>query len=306
MINRYLYKQFTWVDLESPTADEVREVMTMYTIDPILAEDLLVPNLKPKVEIFDDYIYLVLHFPTLKKVNGKHMQALQEVDFVVGRNVLLTARYDAVDPLHKFSKIFETNSILDKSDLSKHGGTVFYFMMKHIYESMNNELEGVADRLKAIEEHIFSNHEKEMVTELSQVSRLLLDFKHAITHHKDILTVFERFSGTLFGEDFTSYARALLSEYTKVADTVRNLSELHTELRLTNDSLLSSARSETMKNFTILAFMTFPLSLLVTILAFPSPTNPFVHANYSFTVMVGIVIVGAAAMYYIFKQRRWL
>jgi magnesium transporter len=61
VIKKYKYKNIVWVDLISPTPEEVREIMEKYRISPNVAEELLVPSLKPKVDLHRDYIYLILH-----------------------------------------------------------------------------------------------------------------------------------------------------------------------------------------------------------------------------------------------------
>ncbi|NBV77403.1 hypothetical protein EBR66_04530 [bacterium] len=83
--------------------------------------------MKPRAEFHGDYAYFVMHFPALRHT---HKTVEQEIDFVIGKNFIITTRYEMVDPLHKFSKVFEVNSILDKSNLGDHAGFVFFYMLK--------------------------------------------------------------------------------------------------------------------------------------------------------------------------------
>jgi Mg2+ and Co2+ transporter CorA len=73
MIKEYKNKELTWIDLTSPSLEEVRTLMGRYALDPRVAEDLMTPSLKPKVDLYKDYIYLILHFPALhhSQVNPK-------------------------------------------------------------------------------------------------------------------------------------------------------------------------------------------------------------------------------------------
>lgn len=308
MIKQFTYKGLTWVDLENPTPDEVREVIDSHKIDPILAEDLLTPNPRAKVEIFDDYLYLVLNFPALRHSHNKNdkKSKSQEVDFIIGKKMVITSRYDLVDPLHRFAKVFEANTVLEKTDFGQNGAMLFYHMIRSIYESLGNELESIEDSLKAIEDKMNAHTAKHMVHEIAGISRNLLDFKHAVSHHKDILTVFEKVSPSVFGDEYQQYARALISDYQRFSETIRNNAELLTEIRMVNDSILIARQNEIVKNFTVLAFMTFPLALIIDLITFPSETNPILSTKYSFSLTITFVVACLVAMYVIFKKKKWL
>ncbi len=305
MINKYCYKELTWIDLESPTREEVKSIMDEYAIDPLIAQELLTPSIKPKIEIYPRFIYFVLHVPALK--HSHNIQVNQEIDFILGCNFIITTHYDNIDPLHKFSRVFEVNTILDKAAIGKHAGYIFYYMFKRIYAGLNNELESLDDSLREIEKDIFEDREKEMVIVLSNTSRNLLDFKLAISHHKEILSGLESISDEFFNDKgFSKYVKSLLDEFTKIHDTVRSQSELLTELRVTNDSLLTTKQDETMKTFTVLAFVTFPISLAVSLLTINSQWNPIYGHPYDFWIILGIAVMIVFVLLIFFKHKKWL
>ena len=66
MISRHIHNGTVWIDLLSPTAKEVADISMEFELDHAAAEDLLLPSLKPRVEFSEKYIYLILHFPTLR------------------------------------------------------------------------------------------------------------------------------------------------------------------------------------------------------------------------------------------------
>ena len=80
MLTRYGQKHAVWIDLAHPTPHEVRSLMHEFGIDPLIAEELLVPSFKPKVERRGEVIYVILHFPVLR---GLGARAEQEIDFVI-------------------------------------------------------------------------------------------------------------------------------------------------------------------------------------------------------------------------------
>jgi magnesium transporter len=304
MINTYTNKNVSWIDVESPTKTDVQEIMDKYHVDPLVAQAILTPSIKPKIEVYDSFVYFILNFPIYKR--GRTDQVPQEVDFILGKKFIVTARYDVVDPLHKFARAFEVNTILDKGNMGEHAGFVLFYMLKKLYESLRNELDTLEDYIKAAESKIFQGQEKEMVFSLSKISRALLDFKQGIAHHREILNSLDKPLLALFGPEFKEYSDALKDEYDEIEDLLQNRMDLLSELRSTNDSLLSTKQNETIRIFTVLAFLTFPPTVVVDILTLNSPSNPFRDMPSLFWLVVSVMIAIVLGLYGVFKYKKWL
>lgn len=303
MLSRHTHQGLVWVDLESPTPDEARAIVAEFGLDPLTGEELLLPSSKPRADLFPRYIYLVLHFPALRHT---HKTREQEVDFVLGREFLITTRYELIDPLHKFSKVFEVNSMLDKSHLGEHAGFTFFYMLKKLYKSVEHELEYIRQDLGRIEDRIYSGDEVEMVTSISHSARDLLSLRQTIEPHREILRQLETDAPRLFGDEFARFARALSDEYYRVHNHVMRLTESLHELRETNNSLLSTKQNEVMKVLTIMALFTFPLSLIATTFAIDVPSRPLVHTEHGFWLVLLLMASVAVSMFIFFRHKKWL
>ncbi len=300
---RYEHKGLTWVDLDTPTREEINAIATEFNISPLVAEELLMPVTKPRAELHDNFMYLVMHFPALKH---SHHSREQEIDFVVGPHYVITARYDTIDPLHKFSKVFEVHSVLDRSSIGDHAGYLFFYMLKKLYKSVEHEIEFIRRELEVIDEKLFSEQEVQLVSALSKCARDLLNIRQTIEPHREVLRSLEELSPKLFGPEFAPYARSLSNEYYRVHNHVMRHTESLHELRETNNSLLETKQNETMKIFTILAFVTFPLSLIAAIFSMDTVNNPFIGSRFDFWIVIGIMAGIAAMMFWYFKRKKWL
>lgn len=303
MITKYTHKKLTWIDLESPSVEEVRQVVKEYNIHHLVAEELNGPSVKPKVVLYDNFIYLILHFPSLRRRDDT---AVREVDFIIGKDFIITTRYDTLDAFHKFSKIFEVNSILDKSDIGEHAGYVFFYMIREAYRTLGIELEAIGDSLETIQKKIFSGEEKDMVKKISEVNRTLLDYVRATDLHKDVLESFERAGRTFFGESFSYHLQSITGEYYQIEDLLDSNREFLKELRETNNSLLTTKQNEIMKTLTILAFVIVPLAFVTQLFSMNTVYLPIVGIKYDFWIVVGIMIAAALAMLAFFKYKKWL
>lgn len=303
MISRYKYHELTWVDMESPTSEEVRQIMDEFDIHPIAADELLGPSLRPKVDHYANFIYLILHFPAIRHT---HQTKSQEVDFIIGKKFLITVRYELLDPLHKFSKVFEVNSILDKSDIGDHAGYLFFYMIRKIYSSLGHELSIIGDTLKSVEDRIFHGEEREMVAELSIIHRDLLEFHRALRMHRGVLQSLSCAAEDFFGKEFIHYTENIIGEFLKVEEMLQDQKEVLNDLRSTNDSLLTTKTNEIMKRLTATTFLLLPATLISSLFAMEAKHMPLVGMPYDFWVILAILTVVGLTTLIFFKYKKWL
>lgn len=302
MLMRYGQKNASWIDLVAPTPAEVRSLMHEFGIDPLIAEELLVPSFKPKVERRGDVLYIILHFPIMR---GSGRQE-QEVDFVVGKNFLITTRYETVDPLHAFAQAFEVSTVLGHPITQLHGGHLFISMTRALYEALINESQTLKRRLEDIEERIFKGDERQMVIELSHIGRIIHDFRDALMPHKEMLDSLEPATSRIFGPEFSYYLRDLIGAQERVQRSLDNLHSSMIELRETNNSLLSTKQNEVMKTLTVLAFIFLPLSFIAGLFGMNTTNNPIVGSPYDFWIIVGGMLTLAIFFFIYFKYKDWL
>ncbi|MBY0294035.1 CorA family divalent cation transporter [Patescibacteria group bacterium] len=303
MLTRYVQRNLTWIDCVSPTAAEVRSLMHEFSIDPLIAEELLLPSYKSKVEKRGDVIYVILHFPTLQ---GGHQAPEQEIDFLIGKHFLITTRYENIDPLHTFAKIFEVELLLHKEIHASHGGHLFISLVRNLYQAIENGCTTMHRRLHDIEERIFSGDERRMVAELSRVGRTIHDFRQSLAPHEEMLRSFEPVGTRTFGSEFAYYIRDLEGAYGRIERTLNHLYGSLTELRETNNSLLSTKQNEIMKIFTVLTFLFLPLSFIAGLFGMNTQNNPVIGNSYDFWIIVGIMMVLACCFLIYFRRKDWL
>lgn len=290
----------TWTDLNSPTKEELDSLVLSQNIDPLIAKDLLVPTPKQYVKEFGPVIYAVMHIPSFKH---SHMENLeQEIDFIITKKGLITTRYDSINALHHFAKQIEVSEILNKESHSH----LFFGLMKEVYGSLFDEVEYLKDWMKEIERNIFEGHEKEMVFGISNAGRNLLSFKRIVGPHEVVLENLIHIGKINFGEKFEKEAKLLLEEWRRLSLLIKNISDMLDELRETNNSILSTKQNEIMKVLTILAFITFPLSLIASIFGMNTTFVPIVGLSYDFWIVIGIMLFISLAMFAYFKYKKWI
>ncbi len=311
MITKSNFRGVTWIDMESPSPDDVAEIKEEFDIHSIMAQEMSVPSLRPKVDVYSNAVYLVLYFPEYEYrrpgFSDDGSTGSREVDFIIGKDFIVTVHYERIDQFYDFTKLFEVGELMDsgKTREKVDAGFIFFNIMKGLYQSIEDDLESINSNLKDIESQIFAGKEQSMVQRISRVNRSLLDFRWALKNHENLLNSLESDAGDFFDERFSFYIRSLFNEYYEIWNVIESNKEIVGDLRTTNDSLLTTKTNEVMKIFTILAFFTYPLSLVSSLFSMNTQYTPLVHSLYGFWVILLGMVIATLLMFFYFKRRKW-
>jgi magnesium transporter len=303
MISKYTYKGLTWVDLESPTEEELRHVQEEYSIPVTVGEEMRHESAQSKVDLYPGFIYLALHFPQISHSRDTVLD--QEIDFVVGTDFVITTHYEFIESLHEFSKAFEVNVLLNKDMDINHAGFLFYHLIKNLYLHSRSELHQTNSLLKDTEDKIFEGKEGHMVEKISKINRTLLDFRQSLRFHKQVLSSFEISAKKLYGESFGFYASSIVNEYNKTQAVLDSHKEILDDLRNTNDSLLANKTTETMKILTIMTFLISPITAISNIFVINSSFLGNQDPR-SYYMVLGVMLFTSLVAFIYIKTKKWL
>lgn len=306
MVSKYKFKATTWVDLASPSHAEILTTLEEFGLPESMADELGTCTLRSKVDYYDKhgFIYLVLHFPV---ISSGTENSEQEIDFIVGKNFLITTRYEKIDPLNNFSRLFDKESFRDISRMGEHAGFIFSSLMREIYKHSLENLENINDSLKKIEEDIFKGMQAEAVVVISNTNRKFLNFKQALRHHGEIIQSFEDVAVELYGERFRHSMEMVSSEYNRVKNTLDVGKEILSDLRETNDSLLTTRTNQTMKTLTAMTFTMLPITLITGIFGMNVTDNMlFIRNGRDFILVLCFMLIVGLIMFVYFKGKKWL
>ncbi len=302
MISSYKYKDITWVDLESPTQDELLHLMSEYSIPDHLLNELITETILSKVDEYRDMIYMTLHFPRIH--NEKRMPDM-EIDFILSHNFLITIHYEFSNAIHDFAKDLEVDVMLSRDSGVTNAGHLFHALILKCYKQSANKLDDLYQMLEEIKNNVFLGGEDKLVTDISRLNRKMLDFKQALRFHDGIYKSFEKSSTKLYGESYLKNIESMRSEYQKISGVLEGHREMLMDLRFTNDSLLSAKTNKTMRILTIMSFTTFPLTLFATMLAMITHVDIINTKEQFLYIVTTIILVGILIILH-FRKRKWL
>lgn len=269
MIFRYQYRGGVWIDLEQPTEDEIQQIAHEFSINERIEAEIVSPTPAPIVIGDDSHTLMVLHFPAHNAENDEAEN--QEIDFLVGKRFIVTVRYTVIEPLHLLKKLFETRDLVAGRE-SVTTDILLEVLFAHLYASIRDYTNHIANRLEYIEKDMFDGHERRTVRSISSISREFLHLEAALANHEEPLN---RFLKTLtqhefFDASFNERAERILAERAQVMHFVKTHRAVAIEMRETNTALLEARQNEIMKTLTI---VTFVVEVSILLLAFISLFN---------------------------------
>ncbi|MDA8596951.1 magnesium transporter CorA family protein [Candidatus Pacebacteria bacterium] len=303
MIERYVHDQLVWIDLLNPTTEEIREVVKECNLPLEFTSDLTTTTPRSEVLAKKGALKLTLDFPIVKRTDINHPH---EVKFIATKKHFITIRFEDIEAIHRFSKEFEVSSLVKSAGKSASGAHVCLSLLDQMYRTMSMKLDYLESKMNDAEEQIFQGLEKEMVFEISNLSRRLVMFRQTLYAHDEALTELTDKVVVAFGKKYVPYVETLHQEYEHQVRRVGSLNDLLSDIRSTNDSLVSTKQNEIMKTLTIMAFITFPLTLFTSMFGMNTVTTPLVGQKGDFWLILGIMVVVSIAFFAYFKYKRWM
>jgi magnesium transporter len=301
MLERFKSGSSLWIDLEKPSADEARDVMLEAKIPIELMGDITTPTPRASVAVAPGAVKIMIDYPVVKRTD---IERPHDVKFFITKNALVTAHYEDITAFHTWKKEFEMIALLGKAE-RLHGGYLFAGLMNVLYDALTKKLDYIDTQIESIEREIFHEREKEMVLEISKVSRKLIAFKQALIAHGEVMKDARPHLVKMFGTKFAPTLDALDNFYQHVMRRLNALTESASELRETNHALVNTKENEVMKTFSIMAFVTFPLTLISSMFGMNVQYMPFVLLPYGFWIIVGMMFTIAVSFFIYFRYKRW-
>lgn len=253
MLFRYEYQDGMWIDLEQPTADELRQVADEFQIGKRIEAELLSPTESPLVISDGENVFLATHFPTQGAKNGETKN--QELDLVVGKKFIITTHYEVITSLYQLKKLLEARSFVVQEE-SITTDVLLEIIFMHLYASVRDHVNHIVSRMTTVELKMFSGGGKKTVRSISNINREFLHLKSALANQEDPLLRFFKMieKSENLGASFNERTEHILSEQAQVMRFIETHHAIALELRETNVALLELRQNEIMTIFTVVIF----------------------------------------------------
>lgn len=261
---RIIKHKFTWIDVQNPTKKDIEFIRKQHQFHPIILDELLHTSARSRVEPYEKYLFMTYHLPMYDKNIKSSRKA--EVDFLITKDRIITVHYEDLEPLNNFWRHLNNDKNFKERALGDNTGRTVYYLVEEILAFAQRQLRHIEESVSELTGELFQNKEAQLLQKISYLKRDILDYSIISDPQKIILESLREVGGKFWNEEMKIYLSDLAGDHLKIMQQLQNFKETVEALEQTNSQLLNSKTNAVMQRFTVLAFLTYPIVILTSLL----------------------------------------
>ena len=303
-----------WFDLTRPSPQRIEALADDYDLHPMLREDLVLAHQRPKLERYDDTLFVVLH-------TARYSDAAEEVEFTE-LHVLIVGEQVIVITHGNTAVVATAHRRLDADEelLACGPEAVLYSIVDAVVDEYAPVVRGLDHDIDEIEYEVFSG-DTGVSRRIYELSGEVADFGRAVHPLRGVLNdLMAGFTKYDVPDQLRSYLRDVTDHLTNVADSIdqfrRSLRDILTvnatlmtqrqieEIRELNES--GQEENEAMKRISAWAAIIFAPSLISGIYGMNFTHMPELHWRFGYPFAIALMLVVVTALWLLFRHKKWL
>ena len=300
--------RITWINIDGlSNTEEIIKLGKYYDLHPLIQEDIVNTNQRPKIDEYHDYIFVVvkmLYFP--KDVTDKNNGSLisEHLTFVVGKDYVLTFQEAGGDVFDNVRDRLANS----KGRLRSNGSDYLLFaLLDSIIDQYFEVVDVMGDKIEQLEENLFQAQPNDDITfEIQELKRTILRIRRAVFPLREVLSRLEKLDSDFIDEKTRNYFRDLYDHVTQVSENIEIYREMTWGLMDMYMTTISNRMNEVMKVLTIIATIFIPLTFIAGIYGMNFEFMPELQWKYSYFILLGVMLAIFIGMIYYFKKKKWI
>jgi len=293
----------SWINIVDPAHDDIEHLRRYYPFHPLDLEDCLSSIERPKVDEYDDYLFIVMHFPVGDP--SSKISRISELDIFIGSGYLITLHHGELKPLVQLFEECQKDERARIRHMSKGAGQLLYGILNRSVDYVMSILLGVSESINEVEEEIFVQNMRAIVEKISAIRRNVIALRRIIKPQIAVVSNLEHKDRPFIREGMDVYFGDIVDGFSRAWDELEDHREVIESLSATSESITSYRINETMRALTVISVLLMPLSLLASMYGMNVPV-PFGKNPLAFWGIAGLMLIIAIVLLVIFRRKKWL
>jgi len=299
MIQKIKYNELEWINIAYPDEDDFNYLANNFNFHPLDLEDCRTRQQRSKIDIYDDYYFLILHFPYFDKIN--RFIKIKEVKIFWGKNYIIT-----IGNVHWLIKdLFEeTQQKIDAGHEIPYllsSDQLLYVIIESLLKETMQVLIRIENEIDNINRFLFSKNAVHIIEKISYTRRNVILLNTTFRPQLRVMQLFELGKVKGFQEEMEEYWGNILDYYHRIMDMIEDDQELIDGLAKTIDSLLANRSNEIIRVLTIISTIVLPLTFITGIYGM-NIMLPWQNDPYAFYYIMGFMVFLTVFMLFLFKR----
>lgn len=294
-------QKIKWLNIEGlHDTDLLGQIGRKFNLHPLIVEDILDTDQRPKIEINNDYIYFTVKTLLYNKSTSEFN--IEQQSIVFSKNYVLSFGETDTD---LFQPIIER--IRNKIGRIRGEGTDYlaYALLDIIIDNYFEVLESLGDKIEDIEDQMLVKANPETLKTIHGLKRQVLFLHKSVWPLREILSPLERQDSPLVKDSTQIYLRDLYDHTVQVMDTTETLRDILAGMIDIYLSSSSNRMNEIMKVLTIISTVFMPLSFIVGIYGMNIVNMPELTWKWMYPTLWCVMITISILMLTYFKKKKW-
>jgi magnesium transporter len=298
-----------WLNIEAPTELETAWLAEHYEFHALDLEDVLSRRRqRAKIDEYDEYLFIVLHFPRFDKRTGRLQAA--ELNVFVADGLVITLPKEPLKALGSLWSRCERSEVERERHMSRGSGYLLYEIVDTMFDYCFPILDKIGFKLDALEDAVFEGQSHEVVRDISNVKQEIINYRKIIKPQRPTLRMLERSNQRYAPQDLELYFDDIVDKAERIWDLLENYKEVAEALEATNESVISHRVNDILRALTAISVVVLPLTLIASVfgmnVGLPGGGDPGGGSSVAFWVIIGAMIAGLIGMVAYFRHKRWL
>ena len=291
----------TWIDIDGVhQSDILASVGKHANLHPLVMEDIHNTYQRPKVEDYEDYLYIVLKMISWNE-ETKEVQA-EQMSLILGKNYVISFKEDPGD-------IFDPVRLRlreGKGRIRKMGADYLaYALLDQVVDNYFLLLENLGEQIEDLEEELITNPDASTLQTIHHLKRELIYLRKSVWPLREAISSLERGESPLFQPETLVYLRDVYDHTIQVIDTIETFRDMVSGMLDIYLSSVSNRMNEVMKVLTIIATIFIPLTFIAGVYGMNFVNMPELQWRWGYFLIWGIMVAVAVGMVIYFKKRGW-
>lgn len=293
--------QVIWVDIEAASEADLQALHVEFGFTSLELEDCLHQHQRPKCEVHDDHVFVVL-YEFLEPIPLKGPIEARELMLFMGPRYVVTVHPRPLTAVTLAAERWRGVPGLEQDAASYLG----YLIMDAVVDTYFPVVEGLSDRLDTLEDDIMDGRDDAVLPAIMGLKKQTLGVRKLITPLRDIFMVFLRGPGSQFGHKTYAYYQDVLDHLLRVSDSL----DMHRDILASAVDLymstVSNRTNETMKKLTVLSTVLMTCALIAGIYGMNFKYMPELEYRYGYAGALWMMVGTSAVLAALFRWRRYI
>ena len=295
----------TWIDVTGlGDAEIIGDIGELFGFHRLALEDVVHVHQRPKVEDFDDYLFIVARMPATTIPF-----AIEQLSMFVGKNYVVTWQESPGDC---FGMVRERLQSPGRPIRNTNADYLAYALLDAIVDAYFPVLEEYGQRIDLLDDLVSRSSDADCMNQIHTVRADVRGLLRAAWPHRELVRRLSESQNELISEDTRTHLRDIYDHTLQILDLLESYRESCADLREFYMSAVSNRMNEVMKLLTIIATIFIPLSFIAGVygMNFDPQASPWsmpeLRSYWGYPATLAVMVVGGLGMLTYFWRKGWL